>query len=267
MNLGLIWSLETFKKFSVGGGWWRGCAGGKFVVHSEFSVLLWSKALVLDLRPGPSWTILKLLPDGYRSIRDNWVIRWWERIDSTLSCKTRVGKNISCATNIKHLKWVWLAVRTHLCLDKGNLHLCSKPWPNNPLTEKICCIEGIWKVRRCQFYIWYTELDIRINFKKGNSPIGLAGPSSHTGADPAMWRLHSRGMHATLVTNNEEDFRIMIIDMMTYLQPPAQQTMMSSSWRHFRGDGDSSAWVAFIVRYSGCTKCIVINTLDKCDVP
>ena len=25
----------------------------QFVVHSEFSVLLWSKALVSDLRPGP----------------------------------------------------------------------------------------------------------------------------------------------------------------------------------------------------------------------
>ena len=40
-NLGLLRSLEPFKKFSVvggGGGW----------VHSEYSVLLWSKALDLS---------------------------------------------------------------------------------------------------------------------------------------------------------------------------------------------------------------------------
>ena len=46
-NLGPIRSLEPFKKFAVVG-------GGGWVVHSEFSVLLWSKALVSDLRPGPS---------------------------------------------------------------------------------------------------------------------------------------------------------------------------------------------------------------------
>ena len=38
----LLLCLEPFKKFSVGGGWW-------VVVDSKFSVLLWSKALVLDL--------------------------------------------------------------------------------------------------------------------------------------------------------------------------------------------------------------------------
>ena len=38
-NLGLLRSLKPFKKFSVVGGGW---------VHSEYSVLLWSKAL--DLR-------------------------------------------------------------------------------------------------------------------------------------------------------------------------------------------------------------------------
>ena len=48
--------MHFWQKYS--GGWWRGCAGVKFVFHSEFSVLLWSKALVSDLRPGPSWTIL-----------------------------------------------------------------------------------------------------------------------------------------------------------------------------------------------------------------
>ena len=46
-NLGPIRSLEPFKKFSVGGG-----GGGGF--PSEFSVLLWSKPLASDLRPGPS---------------------------------------------------------------------------------------------------------------------------------------------------------------------------------------------------------------------
>ena len=43
LNLGPIESLEPFKKFSVGG-WWV-----VVVVYSEFSVLLWSKAFVLDL--------------------------------------------------------------------------------------------------------------------------------------------------------------------------------------------------------------------------
>ena len=41
-----------------GGGWW-------WWIYSEFSVLLWSKALVLDLRPRPSWTIV---------VRIN---KWW----------------------------------------------------------------------------------------------------------------------------------------------------------------------------------------------
>ena len=45
-NLGLIRSLEPLKKFAVVVDGW--------VVHSKFSVLLWSKALVSDLRPGPS---------------------------------------------------------------------------------------------------------------------------------------------------------------------------------------------------------------------
>ena len=51
MNLGLKRSLEPCKKFSVGG---RVGVGGGGCAHIEFSVLLWSKALVLDLRPGPS---------------------------------------------------------------------------------------------------------------------------------------------------------------------------------------------------------------------
>ena len=46
LSFSLLLCLEPCEKFLVGGGW--------VVVYSEFSVLLWSKALVLDLRPGPS---------------------------------------------------------------------------------------------------------------------------------------------------------------------------------------------------------------------
>ena len=36
---------------------------GGWVVHSEFIVLLWSKALISDLRPGPSWIISNFNPN------------------------------------------------------------------------------------------------------------------------------------------------------------------------------------------------------------
>ena len=49
----------------MGGGWW-------WWVCSEFSVLLWSKDLVSDLRLGPSWTINKLLM-GCTQLRINLV--------------------------------------------------------------------------------------------------------------------------------------------------------------------------------------------------
>ena len=45
LSFSLLLCLEPCKKFSVGGGWWVVVV----VVYSEFSVLLWSKALVLDL--------------------------------------------------------------------------------------------------------------------------------------------------------------------------------------------------------------------------
>ena len=47
LSFRLLPCLEPCKKILVwgGGGWW---------IHSEFSVLFWFKALVLDLRPGPS---------------------------------------------------------------------------------------------------------------------------------------------------------------------------------------------------------------------
>ena len=44
LSFSLLLCLEPCKKFSVGGGEW---VGGW--IHSKFSVLLWSKALVLDL--------------------------------------------------------------------------------------------------------------------------------------------------------------------------------------------------------------------------
>ena len=45
LSFSLLLCLEPCEKFSVGGGgWWV-----VVVVYSEFSVLLWSKALVLDL--------------------------------------------------------------------------------------------------------------------------------------------------------------------------------------------------------------------------
>ena len=50
INIGLKRSLEPCKKFLVGG-WVGWLVGGGGV---EFSLLFWSKALVLDLRPGPS---------------------------------------------------------------------------------------------------------------------------------------------------------------------------------------------------------------------
>ena len=46
LSFSLLLCLEPCKKFSVGGGW---VVVGGWVVYSEFSVLLWSKALVLDL--------------------------------------------------------------------------------------------------------------------------------------------------------------------------------------------------------------------------
>ena len=42
LSFSLLLCLEPCKMFSVGGGGW-------VVVYSEFSVLLWSKALVLEL--------------------------------------------------------------------------------------------------------------------------------------------------------------------------------------------------------------------------
>ena len=44
LSFSLLLCLEPCEKFSVGGGGWV-----VVVVYSEFSVLLWSKALVLDL--------------------------------------------------------------------------------------------------------------------------------------------------------------------------------------------------------------------------
>ena len=44
---------------------------GGWFVHSEFSVLLWSKALVSDWRPGPSLTILM----GFDTIEINLVLK------------------------------------------------------------------------------------------------------------------------------------------------------------------------------------------------
>ena len=50
LSFSLLLCLEPCKKFSVGGGWWVVVVVVVVVVvDSEFSVLLWSKALVLDL--------------------------------------------------------------------------------------------------------------------------------------------------------------------------------------------------------------------------
>ena len=57
---------------------------------------------------------------------------------------------------------------------------------------------------------------------ESNIPIGSAGPSSHTGADPAMWRLHSRGMHDTLATRtNKKTFRkVFIVELILTCSKP-----------------------------------------------